>query len=133
MTSPNVADLEAMPDNFAAYASTLSLSDIFRFLNKLQDCRKCSDDNDVYYWEYTPDKAKGNVLGMEIVRDQSGKTLRVSQSRFYNEKLVQTLLEGYSILSLEVSLSRDCDVEKNDKWSYICGWKPRVSDGLHET
>ncbi|GJR62174.1 hypothetical protein Tco_1504336 [Tanacetum coccineum] len=28
------------------------------------------------------DKAKGNVLGMEIVRDQSGNTLRVSQSRF---------------------------------------------------
>ncbi|GJV45704.1 hypothetical protein Tco_1430240 [Tanacetum coccineum] len=27
------------------------------------------------------DKAKGNVLGMEIVRDQSGNTLRVSQSR----------------------------------------------------
>ncbi|GJV48739.1 retrovirus-related pol polyprotein from transposon TNT 1-94 [Tanacetum coccineum] len=30
------------------------------------------------------DKAKGNVLGMEIIRDQSGNTLRVSQSRFYN-------------------------------------------------
>ncbi|GKF96291.1 hypothetical protein Tco_0289026, partial [Tanacetum coccineum] len=40
------------------------------------------------------DKAKGNVLGMEIVRDQSGNTLRVSQSR-------------------------DCDVEKNGKWSCI--------------
>ncbi|GKA52551.1 hypothetical protein Tco_0745866 [Tanacetum coccineum] len=106
-------------------------------------CKKCSDDSDVYYWEYTPgmflhlflyiddmifscgckaeiwatkgllDKAKGNVLGMEIVRDQSGNTLRVSQSRFYNEKLVQTLLEGHSILSLEGSLSGDCDVEKN--------------------
>ncbi|GJR54456.1 hypothetical protein Tco_1404977 [Tanacetum coccineum] len=65
------------------------------------------------------DKAKGNVLGMEIVRDQSGNTLRVSQSRFYNGKLVQTLLEGHSILSLEGSLSRDCDVEKNGKWSCI--------------
>ncbi|GKB35942.1 zinc finger, CCHC-type containing protein [Tanacetum coccineum] len=57
------------------------------------------------------DKAKGNVLGMEIVRDQSGNTLRVSRSRFYNGKLVQTLLEG--------SLSGDCDVEKNGKWSCI--------------
>ncbi|GJS02149.1 hypothetical protein Tco_0318657 [Tanacetum coccineum] len=65
------------------------------------------------------DKAKGNVLGMEIVRDQSGNTLRVSQSRFYNRKLVQTLLEGHSILSLEGSLSGDCDVEKNGKWSCI--------------
>nr|GEX54417.1 zinc finger, CCHC-type [Tanacetum cinerariifolium] len=65
------------------------------------------------------DKAKGNILGMEIVRDQSGNTLRVSQSSFYNKKLVQTLLEGQSILSLEGSLSGDCDVEKNDKWSYV--------------
>ncbi|GJY64664.1 hypothetical protein Tco_0466124, partial [Tanacetum coccineum] len=73
------------------------------------------------------DKANGNVLGMEIIRDQSGNTLRVSQSRFYNEKLVQTLLEGHSILSLEGhsilslegSLSGDCDVEKNSKWSCI--------------
>ncbi|GKB80036.1 zinc finger, CCHC-type containing protein [Tanacetum coccineum] len=65
------------------------------------------------------DKAKGNVLGMEIVRDQSGNTIRVSQSRFYNEKLVQTLLEGYSKLSLEGSLSGDCDAEKNGKWSCI--------------
>ncbi|GKE66542.1 hypothetical protein Tco_1520703, partial [Tanacetum coccineum] len=30
------------------------------------------------------DKAKGNILGMTIVRDQSGNTLRVSQSRFYS-------------------------------------------------
>ncbi|GKC82076.1 hypothetical protein Tco_1137793 [Tanacetum coccineum] len=49
-----------------------------------------------------------------IHQDQSGNTLRVSQSRFYNEKLVQTLLEGHSILSLEGSLSRDYDVEKKD-------------------
>ncbi|GJZ82865.1 zinc finger, CCHC-type containing protein [Tanacetum coccineum] len=89
-------------------------SDVYVLSN---GCRKCSDDSDVYYWEYTP--AKGNVLGMEIVRDQSGNTLRVSQSRFYNEKLVQTLLEGHSILSLEGSLSGDCDVEKNGKWSCI--------------
>ncbi|GJW85726.1 hypothetical protein Tco_0158871, partial [Tanacetum coccineum] len=89
-------------------------SDVYVLSN---GCKKCSDDNDGYYWEYTP--AKGNVLGMEIVRDQSGNTLRVSQSRFYNGKLVQTLLEGHSILSLEGSLSRDCDVENNYKWSYI--------------
>ncbi|GJS79988.1 hypothetical protein Tco_0729869 [Tanacetum coccineum] len=121
-------------------------SDVYALSNGY---RKCSDDSDVYYWEYTPGmfihlflyidgmvfsfgckteiwvtkgllvKAKGNVLGMEIVRDQSGNTLRVSQSRFYNEKLVHTLLEGHSILSLEGSLSRDCDVEKNGKWSCI--------------
>nr|GEW78144.1 zinc finger, CCHC-type [Tanacetum cinerariifolium] len=65
------------------------------------------------------DKAKGNVLSMEIVRDQSGYTLRVSQFRFYNGKLAQTLLEGHSILSLEGSLLGDCDVEKNGTWSCI--------------
>nr|GEV88051.1 hypothetical protein [Tanacetum cinerariifolium] len=80
-------------------------------------CRKLSDDSNGYYWEYTP--ANGNVLSMEIIRNQSGNTLRVSQSRVYNEKLVQTLLEGHSILSLEGSLSGDCNLEKNGKWSCI--------------
>ncbi|GKD88917.1 ribonuclease H-like domain-containing protein [Tanacetum coccineum] len=46
-------------------------------------------------------------------RDQSGNTLRVSQSKIHNEKLVQTLLKGHSTLSLKDSLSGDCDVEKN--------------------
>ncbi|GKF12590.1 hypothetical protein Tco_0050516, partial [Tanacetum coccineum] len=40
------------------------------------------------------DKAKGNVLDIEIIRDQSSNTLRVSQSR-------------------------DCDLEKNVNWSCI--------------
>nr|GEW98351.1 zinc finger, CCHC-type [Tanacetum cinerariifolium] len=85
-------------------------SDVYVLSN---GCKKCNDDSDAT--KGLLDKAKGNVLGMEIVRDQSGNTLRVSQSRFYNEKLVQTLLEGHSILSLllEGSLSRDCDVKNN--------------------
>nr|GEZ08052.1 zinc finger, CCHC-type [Tanacetum cinerariifolium] len=57
-------------------------------------------------------KAKGNILNLEIIRDQSGNTQRVSQSRIHNEKLVQTLLKGHSTLSLEDSLSMDCDVKK---------------------
>ncbi|GJY51484.1 hypothetical protein Tco_0442331 [Tanacetum coccineum] len=89
-------------------------SDVYVLSNS---CKKCSDDNNGYYWEYT--SAKGNVLGMEIITDHSGNTLRVSQSRFYKGKLVQTLLEGHFILSLEGSLSGDCDVEKNGKWSCI--------------
>ncbi|GJZ17074.1 hypothetical protein Tco_0553197 [Tanacetum coccineum] len=64
-------------------------------------------------------KAKGNILGLEITRDQSGNTLRVSQSKIHNKKLVQTLLKGHSTLSLDDSLSGDCDVEKNGKWSCI--------------
>ncbi|GKD62564.1 hypothetical protein Tco_1300073 [Tanacetum coccineum] len=79
--------------------------------------RKCSDDNNGYYWEHT--QAKRNVLGMKIVRDQSGNTLRVSQSRFYNEKLLQTLLEGHSMLSLKDSLSGDCDVKKME-YQVVC-------------
>ncbi|GJW14642.1 hypothetical protein Tco_0018775 [Tanacetum coccineum] len=92
-------------------------------------CKKCSNNNNGYYWEYTQaeiwatkgllDKAKRNVLGMEFIKDQSGNTLRVSQSKFYNRKLVQTLLEGHSILSLEDSLLGDDVVEKNGKWSHI--------------
>ncbi|GJY62224.1 hypothetical protein Tco_0462881 [Tanacetum coccineum] len=58
-------------------------------------------------------RAKGNILGLEIIRDQGGNTLRMSQSRIHNEKLVQTLLKGHSTLSLEDSLSMECDVEKN--------------------
>ncbi|GKA36011.1 hypothetical protein Tco_0722502 [Tanacetum coccineum] len=60
-------------------------------------------------------KAKGNVLGLEIIKDQSGTTLRVSQSRIHNKKLVQTLLEGHSILSLKDSISGDCDGENNGR------------------
>ncbi|GJU51489.1 hypothetical protein Tco_1221044 [Tanacetum coccineum] len=113
-------------------------------------CWKSSDDGEGYYWEYAPgmfihlflyidgmvfscvckaeiwvikgllDKAKRNILGMEIVRDQSSNTLRVSHSRVYNGKSVQALLEVHFIPSLEVSLSRDCDVEKKrSKRSYV--------------
>nr|GFB61712.1 zinc finger, CCHC-type [Tanacetum cinerariifolium] len=53
------------------------------------------------------DEGKENIHGMEIFRIQSGNTLRVSQSRVYNMKLVQTLLEGHSIPSLKGSLSGD--------------------------
>nr|GEZ83304.1 zinc finger, CCHC-type [Tanacetum cinerariifolium] len=116
-------------------------SDVYVLIN---DCRKCSEDSDGYYWGYTLgmfihlflyiddivfscgckaeiwdtkgllDIAKENVLGMEIVKDQSDYTLMVSLSRFYIRKLVKTLLEGHSKLSLKGSLSGDCDVEKNE-------------------
>ncbi|GJS38454.1 hypothetical protein Tco_0563497 [Tanacetum coccineum] len=109
-------------------------SDVYVLSN---GCRKSSDDNHDYYLEYAPCmfihlflyidgmvfsygckaeiwvtkgllvKAKRNVIGLEIIRDQGGNTLRVSQSRIHNGKLVQTLLKGHLILSLEDSLSRD--------------------------
>ncbi|GJR15532.1 hypothetical protein Tco_0798184 [Tanacetum coccineum] len=53
------------------------------------------------------------VLRFFDVKEQQGI------DRIHNEKLVQTLLKGHSILLLEGSLSGDCDVEKNGKWSCI--------------
>ncbi|GKD87040.1 hypothetical protein Tco_1358194 [Tanacetum coccineum] len=113
-----------------------SRSDVYLLSN---GCKKCSDDSDGYYWEYTPGMfihlflyiddmvfladarlrswlpkvcwIKQREIYLVWRSSQSGNTLRVSQSRFYNRKLVQTLLKG--------SLSGDCDVEKNGKWSCI--------------
>nr|GEV19765.1 zinc finger, CCHC-type [Tanacetum cinerariifolium] len=53
-------------------------------------CKKSSDGSHNYYW------------GVQVL-----------------QQLVQTLLEGHSILLLEGSLSGDCDVKKNGKWSCI--------------
>nr|GEV12357.1 zinc finger, CCHC-type [Tanacetum cinerariifolium] len=66
-------------------------------------------------------KAKGNILGLEIIRDQSGNTLRVPQLMIHNKKLVQTLLKEHSMLSLEGSLSGDCDVKENGYGLMILG------------
>ncbi|GJY94521.1 hypothetical protein Tco_0510882 [Tanacetum coccineum] len=71
-------------------------------------CKKCSDDSDVYYWE------------------------------IHNEKLVQTLLKGHSILSLEGSLSGDCDVKKNDRaykvlWILTTPWGSNQSQAAFLT
>ncbi|GJT18577.1 zinc finger, CCHC-type containing protein [Tanacetum coccineum] len=82
-------------------------SDVYVLSN---GCRRSSKDSHDYYWEYALGKCTwfGDHQGLEWY------TLRVSPSRIHNEKLVQTLLKGHSTLSLEDSLSRDCDVEKND-------------------
>ncbi|GJT42505.1 hypothetical protein Tco_0951220 [Tanacetum coccineum] len=80
-------------------------SDVYVLSN---GCRRCSDDSNGYYWKYTPgllDKAMENVLGMEIVRDQSSNTLRVSQSRFYNGKLeYQVVCTRLDIASADVGM-----------------------------
>nr|GEW61552.1 hypothetical protein [Tanacetum cinerariifolium] len=112
-----VADTDCLPH--ACCGSALSAC-VLKHLGRsqlipgLSGSSKSSDDSYNYYWEYAPVKAKGNILGLDIIRDQSGNTLRVSQSRFYNEKLLQTLLEGHSIVSSKGSLSGDCDVKKNE-------------------
>ncbi|GJW60844.1 hypothetical protein Tco_0110179, partial [Tanacetum coccineum] len=68
------------------------------------------------------------ILGMEIVRDQSRKILKVSQSgyvskilnnfRIDNGKSVQMPLVGHFKLSLKHCPFRDCDVERMSKVSY---------------
>nr|GEY32007.1 NBS-containing resistance-like protein [Tanacetum cinerariifolium] len=88
------------------------------------------------------DKAKGNVLEsryeLRLVagiatgalvkggsRSKVSAQVEVVAYRFYNGKLVQTLLEGHSILLLDDSLAGDCDVEKNGRqeseWLYSEG------------
>ncbi|GKD14620.1 hypothetical protein Tco_1199027 [Tanacetum coccineum] len=47
------------------------------------------------------------------------KKCKIRATKVLQQEVVQTLLEGHYILSLEGSLSGDCDVEKNSKWSCI--------------
>ncbi|GJR86634.1 protein kinase, ATP binding site-containing protein [Tanacetum coccineum] len=61
-----------------------------------------------------------NTVACEVISMWKAPELKADWiARFYNRKLVQTLLEGHSILSLEGILSGDYDVEKNGKWSCI--------------
>ncbi|GJU90390.1 retrotransposon protein, putative, ty1-copia subclass [Tanacetum coccineum] len=69
------------------------------------------------------------ILGMEIVRDQSRKILRVSQSgyvskilnnfRIDNGKSVKMPLGGHFKLSLKDCTVKDCDVKRMSKVSYL--------------
>ncbi|GJT07138.1 hypothetical protein Tco_0841600 [Tanacetum coccineum] len=58
-----------------------------------------------------------NTVACEVIskwKDRLKDDMDARSDAIHNEKLVQTLLKGHSILSLEGSLSGDCDVEKND-------------------
>ncbi|GKA20693.1 hypothetical protein Tco_0700682 [Tanacetum coccineum] len=83
------------------FNDTVACEVISKWKARLKEDMDARSDVEIWVTKGLLDKEKGNVLGMEIFRDQSGSTLRVSQSRFYNEKLIKTLLEGHSILSLE--------------------------------
>ncbi|GJY56655.1 ALP1-like protein [Tanacetum coccineum] len=88
--------------------------------------RKCSNDSDGYYWEYTP--AKGNLLGMEIVTDRGSRTLKVSQSgymqeilnnyRMDNGKSVSVPLGAHFKVSLNYCPLNDWDVKRMSKVPY---------------
>nr|GEX03743.1 zinc finger, CCHC-type, retrotransposon Gag domain protein [Tanacetum cinerariifolium] len=65
-------------------------------------------------------KAKGNVPGLEIIRDQSGNTLRVSQSKIHNEKLVlNTVIGGYSIRKTDSSMQKEMGTSCPDATSAV--------------
>ncbi|GJZ67090.1 hypothetical protein Tco_0630330 [Tanacetum coccineum] len=95
------------------FNNTFACEVISKWKAGLKDDMDARSDAVIWATKGLLDKAKGNILGLEIISDQSGNTLRVSQFRIHNEKLVQTLLKGHSTLPLEDSLSGDCDVEKN--------------------
>nr|GEU64199.1 zinc finger, CCHC-type [Tanacetum cinerariifolium] len=87
--------------------------------------RKSSDDNHDYYWKYAP--AKENILGLEIIRDQRGNTLRVSQSRFYNEKLpldVWSIAADYLVSNRYPGVRWVCNIGlwPNVRTVYGSGW-----------
>nr|GEV75451.1 zinc finger, CCHC-type [Tanacetum cinerariifolium] len=81
-------------------------SDVYVLSN---GCRKNSDDSDGYYWEYTP--ANGNVLGLEIVSDQSGNTLRVSQSKFTTRSWIRR--RRYNLIPAESKFKTSCSIIKD--------------------
>ncbi|GKD27021.1 hypothetical protein Tco_1233235 [Tanacetum coccineum] len=59
-----------------------------------------------------------DIVSYEVISKWNDGLKEDMDARVYNGKSVQTFLEGHSILSLEVSLSGDCDVEKNS----LCGF-----------
>nr|GEV30190.1 zinc finger, CCHC-type [Tanacetum cinerariifolium] len=86
-------------------------SDVYVLSN---GCKKSTDDRNDYYWEYAPGMfiilslyIDGMVFFADVMlRSGLPRVCWIKQSEIY-----LNLLEG--------SLSGDCDVEKNDKWSCI--------------
>ncbi|GKB70222.1 hypothetical protein Tco_0931634 [Tanacetum coccineum] len=90
-----------------------SRSDVYVLSN---GCKKCSDDNDGYYWEYTPGMFIHLFLYIDDMVFLVDARLRSWLPRvcwIKQREMYLNLLEGHSILSLEGSLSGDYDVENN--------------------
>ncbi|GKB23874.1 zinc finger, CCHC-type containing protein [Tanacetum coccineum] len=81
-------------------------------------CKKCSNDSDVYYWQYTPGMFIHLFLYIDDMVFLVDARLRSGLPRVCWIKKREMYL-GHSILSLKGSLSWECDVEKNGKWSCI--------------
>ncbi|GJR32323.1 hypothetical protein Tco_1459167 [Tanacetum coccineum] len=81
--------------------------------------RKCSDDNDGYYWEYTPGMFIHMFLYIDDMNFFADARLRSGLPRIYWIKQREIYLVWRSSGIRVGSLSGDCDVEKNGKWSCI--------------
>ncbi|GJU16467.1 hypothetical protein Tco_1144433 [Tanacetum coccineum] len=92
-------------------------SDVYVLSN---DCRKCRDYSDGYYWEYTPGMFIHLFLYIDDMVFPCGCKAKIWATKGLLDKAKEnTLLEGHSILSLEGSLLGDCDMENNGKWLCI--------------
>ncbi|GKB63432.1 hypothetical protein Tco_0919618 [Tanacetum coccineum] len=101
-------------------------SDVYVLSN---GCKKCSDDSDVYYWEYTPGMFMHLFLYIDDMVFLADARLRSRLPRVCWIKQREMYL-GHSILSLEGSLSGDCDVKENGKWSCIYAVGSQVYQGV---
>ncbi|GJR38196.1 zinc finger, CCHC-type containing protein [Tanacetum coccineum] len=81
--------------------------------------RKCSDDSDGYYWEYTPGMFIHMFLYIDDMNFFADARLRSGLPRIYWIKQREIYLVWRSSGIRVGSLSGDCDVEKNGKWSCI--------------
>ncbi|GJS25944.1 hypothetical protein Tco_0486564 [Tanacetum coccineum] len=78
-------------------------SDVYVLSN---GCKKCSDNSDVYYWEYIPD-----LQGSERKYSEGVQVLQLEVGTNFFGGTLHTVVRS--------SLSRDCDVEKNDEQVFV--------------
>ncbi|GJS56168.1 zinc finger, CCHC-type containing protein [Tanacetum coccineum] len=86
-------------------------SDVYVLSN---GCKKCSDESNGYYWEYTPGMFIHLFLYIDDMVFSCGCKAEIWATKGLLDKAKGNILEGHSILSLEGSLLGYCDVEKND-------------------
>ncbi|GJV85726.1 hypothetical protein Tco_1525624 [Tanacetum coccineum] len=94
-------------------------SDVYVLSN---GCKNCSDDSDVYYWEYTPGFARKSKAKYTWYGDLQGSEWKYSEGvtvQVLQREVCTDFVGGTLHTVVEGSQSGDCDVEKNGKWSCI--------------
>nr|GFA81341.1 zinc finger, CCHC-type [Tanacetum cinerariifolium] len=88
--------------------------------NVLDSCNQREDINEAAFAVATVKKIYAHeslTFNNTVASTVTGNAVTTAMA--VTRSIHQTMLEGHSILSLEGSLSGDCDVEKNGKWSCI--------------